>query len=909
MKPFLQLVAEDLLRRTPSVRAMRTAHGTETSYDLSRTLVVFPGKRPNLFMDDYLATTETPVFSPRYVTISELFQLFCPLAIADPIDVACQIYAIYAREETRQGQKPDTLDHFYGWAERILADFEDIDKALVDAERLFVNLADLREIDAGNFLTEEQKDVLRTFFREFDVERNSYIRDKFLHLWRMMPHIYATLTATLESEGMAYTGMLQRRAVENLTQGYTSPLEAFDRVAIVGFNVLSATEEKLFKCLQKEIEVLFYWDYDTYYMPRNGVTKGLSEAGYYMSQNLKTFPNALSEEYFSNFLQPKEIAFISAQSDAAQACYIAPWLREHTTADPRRTAIVLCDEHLLQPVLHALPDTVESFNITKGYPLAATNAYSDTLRLADDLERRAVEPIDFLTRIEEAMSQSPAVQRQAMEPADILEQEARFSIFTICSRLKGLLQRGRLTLQTPTLRKLLRGCLRTHSIAFHGEPAEGLQIMGLLETRCLDFEHVLLLSADDKNIPGVTHSSSFIPYFLREAYGLQTHRHQAALYSYYFHRLLSRSKSVTALWKDKMVGSSGGGEMSRFMMQLLIEAPSLHIHCGRLQTVFQPFNMHTLTVPKPENIAQYVQSLSPSALNTYMKCSLAFYFSRVARMRAYHEPRGEMQVNDFGSIFHGAAQYLYLHLTSSLAQPVTAAHIRTLLERGADVLIEDCLQRAFLDVQRDNTTLKGKLADYPVQHNILVRQLHDLLRADMRLGHVEIVALEEESRVSIEVHDSSGEPVSVQVGGIVDRIDIVSEQDGSKTFRILDYKTGKKKSKESFSSIEKLFQRGAERAAYVFQTFVYALAMQEHTTLPIRPALYYTSEAYKPDYDPYVKLGRDNLCDVRPLLGEFQAGLSELVTEILDVSIPFEANPSRDCKYCDFSAFCPKTQL
>ncbi|MBQ7634929.1 MAG: PD-(D/E)XK nuclease family protein [Bacteroidaceae bacterium] len=884
MKTFLELVASDLRRRSGG--------------DLSRTLVVFPGKRAGLFLDEYLAVGDTPMWTPRYATISELFSMLCPLTLADPIETACRIHRLYLETAGGEAASLPDMDRFFGWAERILSDFDDIDKALADARALFVNLGDLREIEARDFLTEAQKETLRAFFAEFDPDRTSYIRERFLRLWRAMPEIYRRLQAELESEGLAYPGMLQRRAVERLEAGIAALPDGTDRVAIVGFNVLSGVERRLFNLLRKQPGTLFYWDYDTYY------TSTDSEAGHFMRRNLQEFPNALPEEAFNNLLRPKQVEFVSATSDNAQARYVAPWLRENITADARRTAVVLCDESLLQPVLHALPETVKSINVTKGYPLQATGSYAETMRQAERLEKSATRPEAFIGKLLEFIQQKETDGiAETKTAADILEQEARFSIYKVLTRLSDLVASGKLRVSTPTLRKIIRQALRLQSVAFHGEPVEGLQIMGVLETRCLDFERVLLLSADDNHMPRAEADNSFIPHFLREAYGLTTRRHTAAVYAYYFHRLLSRCNRATAVWCTGGDGISGG-EMSRFMTQLLIEAPTLHIHRLTLQARSATATHQPISIPKPDDLGERLSALSPSALNEYMQCPAKFYFSRVSHLKAWEEPTEGLANNVFGTIFHNAAQLLYTELSEGMKRPITAQVIKHFLAHSPEPALLRHLSEAFRITQETEETLQGTLANHPVEREVLLRMLRDLLRTDARLGTITLLGLETERRITVTA-EAGGRETRVRIGGFIDRLDRVVGADGTATVRVLDYKTGRPGEGETFKAVDDLFKRGYKRPKYIFQTFLYSLAVAEKERGPIRPALYYTTKGHLPDYNPYVSLGKEGEDDVRPLLPDFRRLLTDLVEEILNPAEPFTAQPDEGgCKFCHFRHIC-----
>ena len=278
---FLKLVADDLRQKFGN--------------DLSRTVVVFPNKRASLFFNEHLVPLEnnendTPIWSPRYQTISELFRSLSTLAVADPIETVCRIYEVYI-ELTHS---KETLDFFYGWGERLLADFDDVDKNMADAPRLFRNLREIKELENSEFVSNEQENVLRDFFRDFSLDNNSYIREKFLELWNQMLPIYQRVNADLAKEGLAYEGALYRQVLENLEAGKIAIDEEVDRYVFVGFNVLAQVEERLFALLRKKGKAVFYWDYDNSYAGEDTNF----EAGVFLRNNLEKFPNELPSECF-----------------------------------------------------------------------------------------------------------------------------------------------------------------------------------------------------------------------------------------------------------------------------------------------------------------------------------------------------------------------------------------------------------------------------------------------------------------------------------------------------------------------------------------------------------------------------------------------------------------------------------
>ena len=581
MNTFLEHVAADLLKK----------YGN----DMAHIAVVFPNKRAALFLNQALARlADGPVWSPAYITISDFFRQHSELTIADPIKSICDLYKSYV-EVT--GNTNETLDHFYGWGQLLLADFDDIDKNMADAEMVFSNISNLKELDDISYLSDEQKAELRRFFANFD-DNPEGLRERFITLWAKLNDIYNDFRQRLRGQKLAYEGMLYRDVVEN------AKIEAqYEHYIFVGFNVLQKVEQLLFKRFLKEEKASFYWDYDRYYM------KSTNEAGNYIRRWLDIFPNALSndnDELYDNLGKEKEINIISAPTENLQARYITEWLRENERyKDGKRTAIVLCDEHLLQTIIHCIPDEVDTLNVTTGYPLQQTpiasmvtqlwvlqtEGYSVqeqsyrlhyvnrvlrhpygkylTPKVAEIIERLNSERQFYVKPKEGSIFEYHPSDKQNLhalvswlaetirfigmngaDDKDPLFEESVFRMYTLLIRLSELMTNGDLDADKIIFRRLLTQLIAATSIPFHGEPARGVQVMGVLETRNLDFDHVLVLSCNEGNMPKGIDDASFIPHLIRKAYELTTIDNKISIYSYYFHSMIQRAKDVTFLYES-----------------------------------------------------------------------------------------------------------------------------------------------------------------------------------------------------------------------------------------------------------------------------------------------------------------------------------------------------------------------
>lgn len=895
---FLKLVAQDLYTRMGG--------------DLRNVTVVFPSRRASVFFNGHLyeAAGHKALWAPRYLTISELFADLSPLKVNDPIDTVCRIYRHYV--ETTQ-DADTSLDRFYGWGERLLADFDDIDKQLAykndDVVRqLFTNIADLHELDSLDYLTPEQQQVLQDFFHDFSLAATSELRQRFLLLWRNMLAIYRRLNDELRAEGLAYEGALFRDVVrQNLAD------KAEGTFVFVGHNALTGVERELLRQLQRQHRALFYWDYDTYY------ASATHEAGLFLRENLREFPNLLDEKHFDNLRHIQSVEFVSAPTENAQARSATKWVKDHLGPDPTRTAIVLASEGMLQPVLHALPEEVKDVNITKGYPLGHTLAFSfvekyfaaaketDAVTLLANL-RSLVEKEAIGKAAEESADETsspagptepavPAEPAEATTPAapsftDLMNTEAWYYTYTILGRFLNLLDSGTLQgLSLTTLHKLLRYTLRQTSIPFEGEPAIGLQVMGILETRCLDFDNVLILSANEKVLPRVGSDNSFIPYNIRRAFGLTVINHRTAVFAYHFYRLIQRASHVRCVYNSSADGLRTG-EMSRFMAQLMIESSLPIRHLTLTSMPSMPHRGPEAVVKTPEMVAG-ITSLSPSSINTYIECPLKFYYQRIKRLRKPDDPADIIAENTFGSLFHKVAELLYDNLSAHFAKPITASAIEN--ARKDTATLQRFIRQSF------------NLLDTPVDYNgviaeVLAHYVQRLLDYDYGLalsGPIIIHALEKPCHKDFSVPCADGSVRTISIGGFIDRLDEVVIE-GRQTLRVVDYKTGgKPESLKAADDLSPLFTPAESRPRYLLQTFLYSHVLLP-SPKPVAPALYFLNHKIE---SPLITVAKKPLNDFTPLAPAYNEGLQRVIAEILNPDVPFTPQ-TEACKNCPYHLLC-----
>ena len=961
METFLQLVAKDLYQKIGN--------------DLSRTAIVFPNKRASLFFNEHLARQSAlPLWSPAYVSISDLFGQLSTLKTGDPIRLVCELYKVF-REET---QSPETLDDFYFWGELLISDFDDVDKNLVDADKLFSNLQDLKDImDTPDYLDEEQVEAIRQFFQNFSIERKTALKEKFISLWDKLGDIYRHYKSNLNELGIAYEGMLYRQVMEELDTGKLD----YDRYVFVGFNVLNEVERRFFKALQDVDKAWFYWDYDVFYTRHPGRQNPAykHEAGEFILRNLKLFPNQLPESCFDVMSRPKEVRYIAAPTENAQARYLPRLLSEEQLkgTEEKENAVVLCNEALLLPVLHTLPPGVRNVNITMGFPLAQTpicslvNAllelqitgykedsgrfvYEQVVSVlrhpyvrrlsaqAEPLEARLtrnnrfypypseLEADDWLKTLftpqagiealcnylTECIKQVSTLYREDSEANeqnifDQLYRESLFKSYTLINRLAGLMESNELKgIRTDTLKRLLTKLMNTASIPFHGEPAIGMQVMGVLETRNLDFKNLIMLSLNEGQLPKAGGESSFIPYNLRKAFGMTTIEHKNAVYAYYFYRLIQRAERVTLLYNTSSDGLNRG-EMSRFMLQYLVESPQPIIR-ESLEVGQSPQTPPKIVIAKSSRILRQVQEmfdatrhperyLSPSALNTYLDCRLRFYFRYIAGVNPPDEVTTDIDSALFGSIFHRSAELAYQDLTSH-GKEVRKEDLEHLLKD--DVKVQNYVDRAFKEIFFH--IAPDERAEYNgtqlIHAKVIGSYLKQLLRNDLTYAPFRMEHMEYPVRETLSIKTTQG-VLPLQIGGTIDRIDSKDN-----TLRIVDYKTGGMP--KTPENIQQLFTPAEGRPNYVFQTFLYASILCGQQTKKVAPALLYIHQAASGEYEPIIEMGapykpKVPVTNFGLLEEEFRSELLALLNEIFNSEVPFsQTEQTKQCEYCDFKRLC-----
>ena len=923
-----------------------------TGGELRGYCFVFPNRRSSLFFRRYLGeAAEKPIFSPAITNINDLFASLSGLRSLDRITLLHRLYTVY-REKVEGFD--GSFDDFIYRGEVILGDFDDIDKYMADAEGLFTNIRDLKEIeDRYDYLSPAQREAIVSFWGVVIPCREGRKEQQFLGMWDSMYDVYTGLRTMLESRGEAYEGMIYRSVARRLKEGdpeLLRMLERYEQTVFVGLNAPNRCEKTLFDTLQKMGRGDFYWDYYG-----KAVRDPANKSSLFMEDNVSRYPSRYPLPEDGGLCDaPPLIEAVSIPSAAGQTKYVHDILkrivREEGTSDLFSTAVLLPDEQLLFPLLNSLPEEVTPVNVTMGYSLAHSNvssfvaaiaALQDRLRLRDGrirfywrdvlsllahpfiggaeaLKDRAKalresivtentiypdaeslgegEPLlglifqdaekPGIPASESVSEYLSAILDAVAEGADSIDKEFLMGY----SRSLNLLHSLGIDMRKDTCFRLLRRLEASVSIPFSGEPLDGLQIMGPLEIRALDFENLIVLSVNEGTFPSRNTAASMIPYNLRRGFGLPTYEFQDSISAYHFYRSICRARRVWLLTDSRGDGLRSGEE-SRYVKQL-----EYHFHYPvERRTVSFTVTGNSLQevapVPKTEEHLKRLREMaySNSSLQTWLGCPMRFYYQYILGLEEEEDLSEGVDNAAFGTLYHYVMRRLYEHF---IGRPVD----RSALKRAAadqerlDALVEEGF-RGELGLKEING--RNRIAGALVVR-LAARTLEvDASRADGdRIDTV--VALEKNYTASFLTPQGH----SVQIRGIFDRIDRV----GGK-LRIVDYKTGG----DHFRcrEIGDLFRSDTRAAgSHFFQLLLYLLILSGRKEEPrvndvedVLLEIYYTRSLYT-EFRSLRTVQQSEY-------GEFTQELGVLLDRILDPEEPFRAcEDGEACEYCPFTALC-----
>ncbi|SFD85289.1 PD-(D/E)XK nuclease family protein [Thermophagus xiamenensis] len=945
------------------------------STDISDFCFVFPNRRAGVFFRRHLQNkSPKPIFSPEILTINDFFFYFDKRPVSDNISLIFKLYQSYKEVIDPK----TTIDDFIPWGEMCLSDFDDIDKYLADPNQIFKNMADLKALeDDFSHLNQEQIDAIRTFWSSFDPKRLSQLQKSFLELWERMPLLYEHFNDRLDRDREIYEGKLYRSVAQKI-KNKTIGEVPFSRVIFAGLNALNNCEKLLLNYLKTQNIADFFWDYPQWILtnpakPNEKISLfGEHEAARFIKQNLQDFP--MPSDWESPTCNgPSKIIIAQAANDLEQTQIAAQFLKDisdnQEDSDHTKTAVVLADETLMLPVIHAIPSQWKSINVTLGYPLKNTPAYSliDALmtlqrttrttangktwfyhrHLIGLLRHQYVSPLlgdkrdqlinqlikankvfiekdqipenDFIKKTLTKVETIEALSSYFMEilllvykslkerPDTDFEQEFVYHLYLTIKRLGEILGKLNEPISTDTWYRLFRKLTDFSTIPFKGEPLNGLQIMGILETRVIDFDNLIITSMNEGTFPHTSPPNSAIPYNLRKGFGLPTIDHQDSIFAYYFYRLIHRAKKVILIWSASDANQQTG-EMSRFLHQLYYE-----FH-GKVVTQTYVRKAGTKALPQimaEKNKQVMVQlsaflhehnrALSPSALSTYVECPLRFYYKYLVGAKEPEDISEELDPRIFGNLFHQTVEALYKpfmgqiiseDILKQIAQP---DNLRNTLKEifSLNVPFIKQKQNVFIDLQGKNSLV----------FEVLIRYLTGFFQNEIKKVPFVIKGLE--YSMGMVFKTPSGR--SVYLGGNIDRLE---EKEG--TLKVVDYKTGKGTNR--INDIESLFDssKHPENKA-IFQTLLYSLMVEEQTRRApsaIQPSVVWMRKLFT-DSDSNLYLqpvrGKKEVITLDLVKTVFVDSLGKLLDELFDPHMPFKQTPEeKNCNYCIYKEICLK---
>jgi CRISPR/Cas system-associated exonuclease Cas4 (RecB family) len=939
MKTFLQEIAD-------------TLRDQQASWE--NLTVIFPNRRATLYFRKELAKgLSSPQWSPTVLTIEEFIEQFSPLRETDKLSLVIRLFKVFQKVTGSQ----ETIDQFYYWGEMLLRDFDELDKNLVNAEMLFRDLRNQKELDSYfDYLTEEQKKYLLDFWHTLD-PATSENKKAFLEVWERLYPVYTEFRRQLQQDRLAYSGMMHREVAESIDSIFkpNSTLSKEDTIIFAGFNALTNAEERIISWLVKNRKAKVFWDEDEFY-----VSTAHREAGTFFRQYRNhavlgaTFPAELS----SNLKNKKKVNLVGVSQKAGQPKLLSQQLEEAIQSSGNdnewasNTVIVLPDENLLTSVLYSLPESLKAINVSMGYSLVNTPYYS-LIDFLFDLHRHKrkeefyfknvlailnhpyikpyqksdVQLIQKLIVDKNLVHISPSLfvgqvelLRKIFKPINseafitylleiiellakssedkILETEFAFHFHQMLLRIQEVAPE---ITDMPMLQRLFRQMARSEKVPFKGEPLKGIQIMGVLETRNLDFENVFILSLNEGLWPASARQGSYIPYNIRKAYGLPTAQYQDAMYAYLFYRLLQRANRVD-LYYNTEPDVTGTGEMSRYLYQIMYETGWKYDH----KILYNKIELHSalpITIEKDADVLKKLnrylsKELTPSTLNSYIECRLKFYFRHLIGLKEMDEVEEAADARMFGNIFHDVLQTFYTEQKEVTGKwQIHKGHFSN-LDQKLEKLIELAFSKQFNHKESEKMEYEG--------HQLIVKEMvkrmaERVLQLDESYAPFEIVMLEEsnfKTEITVSQYDKD---IVVSIGGKIDRVDLKDN-----TIRIIDYKTGR--DENSFDSIASLFERTEKRNKAAFQAMLYGWIYWKEKALPyqqLQPGLINRKEIFKSDYKYGLQMGKEQLPDVSLLLPEFENHLRQLLTELFDPAQPFDQTKVlKNCEYCSYKEIC-----
>tara|TARA_B100000795_G_scaffold250490_1_gene218721 strand:- start:11268 stop:13991 length:2724 start_codon:yes stop_codon:yes gene_type:complete len=895
-----------------TIQYLSKKHGS-----LSGLTIVLPSKRAGGFLLNYLKNdAQATSFAPKIISIETFIENVSDLTIIDTTALLFKSYETYLQLDAIA--EKESFDTYSTWATTLLGDFNEIDRYLLDTHSFFNYLNDIQDLNHW-YLRDDKTPLI----------------EKYLAFWNSLEEFYEALKNTLLKDHLGYQGLVYRKAAEDISHYINA--NKTEKHVFIGFNALNTAEQNIVQELLELDHNEVIWDTDAYFFDNPAHSASLFLREY--KKNWKYYQTNPFSTIAANFNKPKEFSFVGVQKNIGQVKYVGNLLANYTKEDLDNTAIVLADENLLLPLLHSLPQNVGNVNITMGVPLktmpyatffeilfhvkakaTASYYYKDVISILNHpfitrmmpgaaailaqikKENITHSTYDYLSSIinpEEQLVLQLLFQDWGLKSASAIQSCISLLQFSTKQSLSAIeevsvsyLQEVFLKIEAldntygylttlKTVQQLYRELIGNTTLDFKGEAYEGLQIMGVLESRVLDFKNIIMTSVNEGTLPSGKSNTSFITYDLKQQFNLPKFTEKDAIYTYHFTHLLQRVETATLLYNTHSEGLNTG-EKSRFLLQLEVaNEPNHTITHSTVSPTVTMGNKTLASINKTPAVLERLQQIasrgfSPSSLTSYIRNPIDFYFQKVLKIKEYQEVEETVAANTLGTIVHDTLEALY---TPFICKTLSLEILKSIYPKIAAEI-----------TKQFKITFKG--GDFSTGKNLLIFEVAkkyvsnfiDFEIKEVQAGH-EIIIQHLEADLSVSI-DISEVPFPVRIGGKVDRIDHYNGQ-----LRIIDYKTGKVEQKDvTIFEWEKLREDYAYSKA--FQVLAYATML--NATKPITQAQAGII-SFKNLASGFLKFGlkekaKGNKKDhviTQETLTLFREELVQLIVEICTPSIPF----------------------
>ncbi|MCS4434380.1 PD-(D/E)XK nuclease family protein [Aquiflexum gelatinilyticum] len=930
--------------------------------ELQNLVIVLPNRRAGLFFTQHLgALIEKPTWMPEVKTIEDVFYQYAGQRPSDDLTLIFELYKVYQSLHP----EPETFDRFYFWGEMILKDFNDLDQFMADAKKLYLHLSEIKELESDlSFLSNSQIELIRQFWNSFERQDRSH-QEKFLKFWQMLSPLYQAYQASLEVSGLAYSGKLYRKVAQSLEE-ISKPEKQF---IFIGFNAFTGTEEKLIKHFIAEFDAKIFWDIDGYYLDDANQEAGLFFREY---QKDKIFGPTFPKEIPIHIQNRKAKIHTYATPLKTNQANLVGSILEKGGQDENweETVVILPDEQMLFPILHTLPGQIDKVNVTMGYPVKNTPVYAFleavlemqrfikveegkvlfyhqpvknllssiylkaenesfvAKTLADMQEKNQIYIPEYSLHqggtlfqliFQQLKSETlfpylsvlmeQLAERLTDEP---LQRSYLYQCFKQLNRLREIFEKQEsTTVDREFFIRLFRQVFREVKLPFEGEPLQGLQVMGVLESRNLDFRRVIICNMNEDSFPPSAGLNSMIPFNIRKAFGLPVQEQNDAIYAYTFYRLLHSAEEVHMIYTTAS-DQGKAGEKSRYIQQMMVE---MGIEMKE-EIIYVPIdlkNTDAISIHKNPEVLNLLEryvvttegfsqtSFSPSALSVYLDCRLKFYLQYLANIQEKDEVKEEIDAAVFGNIAHYSMEFLYDGFRKRKNRDVLEkGDFEDLRKNWVFPSIELGVRKFYHLEENADTKLSGQMA---IVRDVMQKYMVRLLEIDEKDAPFRLVSMEKAHKAQFEINTGTGIK-KISLKGFIDRVD---EKEG--TIRLIDYKSGG--DKKDFTNVASLFDRDDKnRNKAAMQTMYYGLlyqAMHPENSNPLKPALFNFKEIFKEDFNPYLK-NKEQKSEVQDYIEyavEYESGLRKMLEEMYDPEVPFsQTDDLKKCVYCPYSGIC-----